>query len=108
MSTFVSVGNCRQSFARMLGRIAEIANGSIMPHPVYVQHGHTPFSGSSCIATPFLTRDEFDVRLVAASLVLSHGGMTSLQAIRAGKVPVVMPRQARYGQERTKMISLHS
>ena len=99
MSTFVSVGNCHQSFARMLSRIAEIADGSIMPRPVYVQHGHTPFTSSmSCIATPFLTRDEFDERLADASLVLVHGGATALQAVRAGKVPVVMPRQAQYGE----------
>jgi UDP-N-acetylglucosamine transferase subunit ALG13 len=98
MSTFVSVGNCHQSFARMLARIAEMADGSTMPHPVYVQHGHTPFSGVGCVATPFLTRDEFDARLADASLVLVHGGATALQAVRNGKVPVVMPRQARYGE----------
>jgi UDP-N-acetylglucosamine transferase subunit ALG13 len=98
MSTFVSVGNCHQSFARMLGRISEIANGNTIPSPVFVQHGHTPFSGANCVATPFLTRDEFDARLADAVLVVVHGGATALQAIRAGKVPVIMPRQARYGE----------
>lgn len=98
MSTFVSVGNCHQSFARMLNKLAEIADGNSLPRPVYVQHGHTPFTSGTCLAVPFMTRDEFELRLAGSELVVVHGGMSSLQAVRAGKVPVVMPRMSKYGE----------
>jgi UDP-N-acetylglucosamine transferase subunit ALG13 len=80
----------------MLTKVAELADGNALPRPVYVQHGHTPFSSRTCVATAFMTRDQFDERIADAELVLVHGGVTSVQAIRAGKLPVVMPRKSKY------------
>jgi UDP-N-acetylglucosamine transferase subunit ALG13 len=98
VSTFVSVGTCHQSVARLLKEVAVLAGRGILPKPVYVQHGHTPFGSESCVPTAFMIREEFETRLAGAELVIIHGGATVLQAIRAGKVPVVMPRRIAYGE----------
>jgi UDP-N-acetylglucosamine transferase subunit ALG13 len=98
VSTFISVGTCHQSLNRMLSELASMAARDMLPTPVYVQHGHTPFESPHCTATAFMNRDEFEIRLAEAELVIVHGGATVLQAIRAGKVPIVMPRRASHGE----------
>lgn len=92
MTTLVTIGNSKFRFSRLLDVIDSLAPE--WPQPVIVQHGHTPFSGTHCVARAFLEREEFD-RLVADSkLVITHGGATVFQAVRSGKLPVVVPRKA--------------
>lgn len=98
MSTFVTVGNGEQSFGRLLEEIARMAAAGALPGPVLVQHGNTPFSSTYCEAVAFLGRAEFDQMIEQRDLLISHGGATVLQGARAGKVPVVMPRRAKYDE----------
>lgn len=97
MSTFVSVGNAHQPFTRLLAAVAAVANQ--LPQPVIVQHGHTPFPGSACQVVPFLEMSRFVQMIVAADLViLQAGGGAVIQAIQAGKTPVIVPRRAEHGE----------
>lgn len=97
MSTFVTVGNSRAPFSRLVDAVSGIA--TTLPQPVVVQTGHTPWrGGESCIIRPFLEMGEFDTRLAEAGLLILHAGVTVIQGIRAGKVPVVMPRRAENGE----------
>ena len=50
--TFVSVGNAKHPFHRLLKGVAVIA--SKLPQPVVVQHGHTPFESPLCKAKAFM------------------------------------------------------
>jgi len=97
LTTFVTIGNAHQPFHRLLGAVSAIV--STLPQPVVVQHGNTPWSGCDvCIAKPFVGMAEFDKLLNQAELLILHAGVSVLQAIRAGKTPVVMPRRAMYGE----------
>lgn len=97
MSTFVSVGNATQPFPRLLNEVARIARS--LPQPVIVQHGATPFHADGCEARPFLQMDEFEALVGAAELLIFHAGSGSvIHAIRAGKVPVVMPRRPSFDE----------
>ncbi len=97
MTTFVSVGNARQPFPRLLDALRPLA--TMLPRPIVVQHGHTPFAASGFEAIAFMGMEEFETRLAAAQLVIIHAGAGSLMhALAARKVPVVMPRQARHGE----------
>lgn len=97
MTTFVSVGNARQPFHRLLDGVLAIA--ASLPQPVIVQHGHTPFSQKGVTAIDFMDSEEFARRLGGAQLVIIHAGAGSIMhAIEAGKVPVVMPRRADRGE----------
>jgi len=72
MSTFVSVGNARQPFPRLLGAVSGMAK--TLPQPVVVQHGETPFACSVCVAIPYLEMDQFAQHVVEAELLILHGG----------------------------------
>jgi UDP-N-acetylglucosamine transferase subunit ALG13 len=95
LSTFVSVGNAIQPFPRLLGAVAAIVD--LLPQPVVVQHGSTPFQCSGCDARSFVDMAEFERRVAAAELLIVHAGAGSvINALRAGKVPVVMPRRSQF------------
>ena len=97
---FVTVGNARQGFSRLVCAIDELCgSGWFGEEPVLVQRGHTDGESlAHCRSVAFLPTDEFERHLREASLVVCHGGTTQLSAIRLGKVPVVMPRRTRFGE----------
>jgi len=96
MTTLVTIGTAKDPFPRLLQEVDRLAAAGRFPGPVIVQHGYTRFASSHCQAHAFLERDEFETALAEAGLVITHGGLTVLHAVRAGKVPVVMPRLVRY------------
>lgn len=97
VTTFVSVGNARQPFSRLLAGVAAAA--ARMPAPVIVQHGHTPFLFEGLTGRAFMPMDAFAALLGQSDLVILHAGAGSiLQAIDAGKCPVVMPRRSAEGE----------
>jgi len=97
VSTFVAVGNATQSFGRMLNAVSALLPR--LPQPVIVQHGNTSFQGDGCIPRPFIEMTEYNRCITEAGLVILHAGAGSvIHAIRAGKVPVVIPRLANHGE----------
>ena len=97
VSTLVSVGNALQPFPRMLDAVCAIAH--TLPQPVIVQYGHTPFNCQGCQAHDFLDMPTFEDHMAKAELVILHGGAGSvINAIRAGKVPVIVPRRAEFAE----------
>lgn len=97
MSTFVSLGNALQPFTRLLEGISRLATR--FPQPVIVQHGHTPFRDGACQLVLFLGMQEFIEHVRKADLLIMHAGAGSIMhAVEAGKVPVVMPRRAAFGE----------
>lgn len=99
MSTFVSVGNANQPFNRLLEAVVILAEQGGLPLPVIVQHGHTPFVSTSCRAIDFMAMDDFSEYVQSSELLILHAGAGSMiHACQAGKVPVVMPRRACFGE----------
>ncbi len=95
MSTFVTVGNPTQAFRRLLDAVVEVR--ADLPAPITVQHGSTPFSADGCMARDYVGREEFGDLLVSSSIFIAHAGAGCLlEAIRAGKLPIVMARLRRY------------
>jgi UDP-N-acetylglucosamine transferase subunit ALG13 len=95
--TFVSVGNCTQSFPRLLDAIAALA--PTLPQPLVVQHGSGNFTLSAAAASAFLPMADFEARVAEAELLILHAGAGSvIHAVRAGRMPVVMPRRAALGE----------
>jgi beta-1,4-N-acetylglucosaminyltransferase len=97
VSTFVSVGNARQPFVRLLDAVVEIADK--LPKPLIVQHGHTPFSYKGCEAYDFIEMDEYLKLINDSKILIFHAGAGSIiSALHAGKIPIVMPRLAELGE----------
>lgn len=97
---FVTVGNAKQPFTRLLDGVTQCAaSGVFRDEPVVIQSGHAAgFVSDRCRVRAFLSRDEFISHINDASLVICHGGVVQLDIIKAGKVPVVMPRRCVYGE----------
>jgi len=97
---FVTIGNATQGFRRLLAAVDELTErGIFRGEPVFIQTGHNPdFHPKHCEFKPFLPMNEFDQCMEKADLIICHGGCTQLQAVRLGKVPVVMPRRKKYGE----------
>lgn len=97
MSTFVSVGNATQGFPRLLADVVECA--SALPKPIIIQYGHTLFDYAGSENHAFLRMEEFVRNVSESEVVIVHAGAGSvIHAIRAGKVPIVMPRRYHLGE----------
>lgn len=98
MSTFVSVGNATQPFTRLLEAVCEVAPR--LPQPVFVQFGAAQsFACPGCAGVAFLEMEAFAQHVSEAELLILHAGAGSvIHAVRAGKIPVVMPRHASLGE----------
>jgi len=98
----VTVGNATQPFLRLLEAIDQFAGNKLFPNgeKVFVQSGHNPgFHPRHSGHRRFLSIEEFELYMKESTLVICHGGCgTLLQAIRLGKVPVVVPRRKKYGE----------
>ena len=92
--TFVSVGNAKHQFHRLLKGVAVIA--SKLPQPVVVQHGYTPFESPLCKAKAFMGMGNLQQYQDANSLCACQAG-SIIHAI-SRKVPVVMPRRVSFGE----------
>ena len=97
---FVTVGSASQGFRRLLDAVDRLAGIGAFGHDsVLMQVGQAEgYVPIHCEAKTFVSREEFQQLVQQASLVICHGGATSLEVIRAGKVPVVMPRRKMYGE----------
>lgn len=97
MTTLVLVGNAKQPFSRLLEAVKSISHD--LPQPVIVQHGSTPFAHAACQAYPFIAREFLSALIQKAELVICHAGAGSvIEALRAGRIPVVMSRRQDLGE----------
>ena len=93
IGTFVTVGNGREPFSRLIDAV--VAARGELPTPIVVQHGHTPMPEGDFAAHDFMDMSRFHELIAGADVVVTHAGAGStLTAIRAGKVPVIVPRRA--------------
>lgn len=90
---FATVGSTMIDFSRMIDGLAALPSDELV-----VQHGPaTPPPARRAMA--FLDFDEMIALMDEASVVVCHAGVGSiLCAMKAGHVPVVVPRLARHGE----------
>jgi UDP-N-acetylglucosamine transferase subunit ALG13 len=96
---FVTVGNFN-GFPRLVSAVDRLKAQGLIPDEVLLQVGGvSDFRSEVCRVAQFLAPEEFEHAMEQASVVIAHGGAgTLIQALRAGKVPVVIPRRKKYGE----------
>ena len=98
---FVTVGNATQGFQRLLEAVElQAQRGNLKGEDILFQSGRTsnfcPTVGQN---VSFITHEQFEQSVMKADLVISHAGAgTLIHLLRIGKIPVVMPRQKKYGE----------
>lgn len=96
---FVTVGTHEQPFDRLVRAVDALVAGGTLREGVFVQTGYCTYEPEHCEWERFVPALEMRSRMEAADVVVTHGGPSSfIEAMAAGKVPVVVPRLARFGE----------
>jgi UDP-N-acetylglucosamine--N-acetylmuramyl-(pentapeptide) pyrophosphoryl-undecaprenol N-acetylglucosamine transferase len=104
----VTLGTMETSFRRVLDKLVPLVRaGGVLereqaePVETLWQTGGTPVDGLGITARPWLSAPEMNGALAAADVVVCHAGVGSaLAALRAGRHPVLIPRDAARGENR--------
>lgn len=94
---FVTVGTHEQAFDRLLECVDQLKESGSIKEDVVVQTGYSNYHPVCCSWEPFFTYEEMEQYIEEAHIVITHGGPSSIfMCLERGKVPVVVPRQAKY------------
>lgn len=93
----VTIGLNPYPFRRLLERLVDLLPSDAS---VLWQTGSTDVEGLPIDASPVLQEHELSAAVAEADVVVAHAGTGSaLQALEAGKIPVLVPRRAAYGEQ---------
>ena len=96
---FVTVGTHEQQFDRLIKAIDDLKSNKVINEPVYVQMGYSTYEPVHCDYSRFLSYKQMKEYMGSADVVITHGGPSSfIEAMAAGKVPVVVPRRGDLGE----------
>ena len=94
---FVTVGTHEQPFDRLLRAVDAYAAQT--NEQIIVQSGYTDYEMKNCQFSKLLPYEDMVRNVADARIVITHGGPSSfIMPLQVGKTPIVVPRQARYGE----------
>ena len=92
---FVTVGTHEQQFDRLIKYVDELN----LPEEVMIQRGYSDYIPRNCRAEKLLPYEKMKQYTERARIVITHGGPSSIMMpLQMGKIPIVVPRQKRYGE----------
>ncbi len=96
---FVTVGTHEQPFNRLLEYIDHLKENKTIIEEVVIQTGFSTYEPKYCEwkkLYSFLQMKEF---VEKARIIITHGGPSSfIMPLQIGKIPIVVPRQKKYGE----------
>ena len=97
---FATVGTHEDPFDRLLGALDGLGPEFAPPdEEIVVQSGYCTLQPRRVRAEPLIAFSAVQALMAEARIVITHGGPASImQALAHGKVPIVVPRQARFGE----------
>lgn len=99
MRVFVTVGNRREPFDRLLEVVDAVVARSRGELRGTAQVGHSQFRPRALEAEPFLPRDAFERAVQECDIVVCHAGVGACHiALRLGHRPIVMARRRAFGE----------
>lgn len=91
---FVTVGTHEQQFDRLVRAMDELKADGTIDEPVFIQTGYSIYEPTHCEHSEFVPFKRMKEMMAEADVVVTHGGPSSfIEAMAAGKVPVVVPRR---------------
>lgn len=91
---FVTVGTHEQQFDRLVKAVDDLKADGTLDEPVYIQTGYSTYEPVHCEHSQFVPFRQMKSYMEGADVVITHGGPSSfIEAMAAGKVPVVVPRR---------------
>lgn len=96
---FVTVGTHEQQFNRLLEEIDKLKEEGTIPEDVFIQTGFSTYEPKYCEWSKLISYKEMNNKIQEARIVITHGGPASFIApLQIGKIPIVVPRQEKYGE----------
>lgn len=96
---FVALGTQDLPFNRLLKKLDELVKEKRIKQPVFAQTGYSTYVPQYYSFKEMLSFEEFDTKMAAAEIVVSHGGTGSLVgALKRGKKVIAVPRRKKYGE----------
>lgn len=96
---FATVGTHEDGFPRLVRALDQLVASGALTEEVVVQAGYTREPSPHCTVHAMLPFERIQALMAEARVVVTHGGPASImQALALGRVPVVVPRQAKYGE----------
>ena len=96
---FVTVGTHEQPFDRLVKKIDELKGSGAIQEEVFIQTGYSAYEPKYCRWSRLIPYTEMVENVKNARIVITHGGPASfLMPLQEGKVPIVVPRQSRFGE----------
>lgn len=96
---FVTVGTHEQQFDRLVKAVDGLVADGTIAEPVFQQTGYSTYVPERCEHSQFVPAQRMRELMSEASVVITHGGPSSfVEAMAAGKAPVVVPRRSEYGE----------
>lgn len=96
---FVTVGTHEQPFNRLLKEVDNLIENGVIKDDVFAQIGYSDYIPKHYEYNKFLDYNEMQSYFKNANIVITHGGPSSfMEVIKLKKVPIVVPRQEKYGE----------
>lgn len=96
---FVVLGTWEMPFARPLREIEQALSRRLVPEPVVVQSGNTPYTSARLTMVPFFGKVEMERMYERATLVICQAGVGSIMlGLRKGKKVIAIARRRRFDE----------
>lgn len=96
---FVTVGTHEQPFNRLIEEMDRLKGEGILDEDVIMQTGFSTYKPKYCEWSKLVPYSRMLENVRNARIVITHGGPASfIMPLQVGKVPIVVPRQLRYGE----------
>lgn len=96
---FATVGTHEDPFDRLIRELDRLVGSGEIQGTASIQTGYSTFTPSHCAHQSMIDFDAMQIAMRTADIVITHGGPASImQALALGKVPIVVPRQAKFGE----------
>jgi UDP-N-acetylglucosamine transferase subunit ALG13 len=97
--TLVVLGTWEMPFARPLREIEQAAREGLLPEPVIVQSGNTPYTSDRLKLVPFFGREELERMYENATVVICQAGVGSIMlGLRKQKKVIAIARLSRFAE----------
>lgn len=96
---FVTVGTHEQPFNRLIECLDKLVERRKIKEEVIIQIGYSTYEPKYCKWQKFYQYQEIRKLVGEARIVITHGGPSSfIMPLQIGKIPIVVPRQYKYGE----------
>ena len=96
---FVTVGTHEQPFNRLIKKIDDLKQESIIKDDIVMQIGYSTYLPKFCKYEKFYPWDTMQDFYKKARIIITHGGPASfIDALMIKKIPIVVPRQAKFNE----------